>query len=68
MSSDGSFTLDADAEKTVTREWTNDILSSDEAKDCRVVLFTLTKYGDKVVIDNAVTFKVGEGVAEYRGN
>jgi hypothetical protein len=68
MSSDGSFTLDADAEKTITREWTNDILSSDEAKDCRIVLFTLAKYGDKVVIDNAVTFKVGEGVAEYRGN
>ena len=68
MSADGSFTLEADDEKKITREWTNDILSSDEAKDCRVVLFTLAKYGDKVVIDNAVTFKVGEGVAEYRGN
>ncbi len=68
MSSDGSFALEADAEKTITREWTNDILSSDDAKNCRVVLFTLTAYGDKVVIDNAVTFEVGEGVADYRGN
>lgn len=68
MSSDGSFELEADAEKKITREWTNDILSSADVKDCSVVLFTLTSYGNKVVIDNAVRFKVGEGIDDYRGN
>ena len=34
---------------------------------CKVVLFTLTESGGKVVIDNAVSFKVGEDV-DYRYN
>ncbi|MBR5836317.1 MAG: Omp28-related outer membrane protein [Bacteroidales bacterium] len=34
---------------------------------CRVVLFTLTDNGGKVVVDNAVAFKIGESV-DYRYN
>lgn len=33
--------------------------------DCRVVLFTLTESGGKAIIDNTVTFEVGETV-DYR--
>lgn len=67
MSSDASFTLDAGAEKTMTREWTSDVLSTADASDCRVVLFTLVNDGGKVIIDNAVTFPVG-GSVDYRYN
>lgn len=34
---------------------------------CKVVLFTLTESGGKTIIDNAVSFKVGESV-DYRYN
>ncbi len=68
MSSDGSFSLGADEEKKITKELTSDILDSAAAKDCRVVLFTLTEHGSKVVIDNVVEFKVGEGISDYRCN
>ncbi len=68
MSPDSSFSLKANEEKKVIKEWTNDFLTSAEAKNCRVVLFTLVSYGGKVVIDNAVEFKLGEGISEYRGN
>lgn len=67
MSSDASFSLEADGVKTLTREWSNDILASDDASDCRVVLFTLVSDGGKVIIDNAVTFPVGGSVG-YRYN
>lgn len=67
MSSDAAFTLDVGEEKTISREWTNDILFSADASDCRVVLFTLVSDGGKIIIDNAVTFPVG-GKAEYRYN
>lgn len=66
MSSDGAFTLEADAEKMVGKTWESDILKSD-ASGCRVVLFTLYERDGKVIIDNAVDFKVGESV-EYRYN
>lgn len=67
MSSDASFSLDADGKKSFTREWTNDILTTDDAKDCRVVLFTLVSDGGKVIIDNAVEMPVG-GSVDYRYN
>lgn len=66
MSSDGSFSLDAGAEKDIEKVWESDVLES-SADDCRVVLFTLTERDGKVIIDNAVGFKVGEGV-DYRYN
>ena len=62
--SDESFALKADAEKTIERTWESDKLDED---DCRVVLFTLRKSGESVIIDNAVDFKVGKSV-EYRYN
>lgn len=67
MSSDASFSLDAGGEQTITREWTNDVLSSADASDCRVVLFTLVSEGGKIIIDNAVSFPVGGSVG-YRYN
>lgn len=67
MSSDASFSLDAGAEKKITREWTSDILGTADAADCRVVLFTLVNDGSKVIIDNAVTLPLG-GSVDYRYN
>ena len=63
MSTD-SFSLKADAEKSIEKTWESDKLDDE---NCRVVLFTLRKSGDNVVIDNVVDFKVGKGV-EYRYN
>ena len=63
MSTD-SFTLEADAEKTMVREWESPKLDAD---DCRVVLFTLREADGKVIIDNAVDFKAGETI-DYRYN
>ena len=63
MSND-AFSLKADAEKTFVKEYESDKV---DAKNCRVVLFTLRKVDGKAIIDNAVDFKVGEGV-EYRFN
>ncbi len=68
MSEDGTFTLKADGEKSVSWEMSGDIFASEDAKDCKVALFTLTSYDGKVVIDNVVTFKVGEGIPDYRLN
>ena len=62
--SNESFTLKADAEKTIERTWESDKL---DENDCRVVLFSLRKSGESVIIDNAVDFKVGKSV-EYRYN
>ena len=63
MSQD-SFSLKADAEKTLEKTWESDKL---DEKNCRVVLFTLRKSGENVIIDNAVDFKVGESIG-YRYN
>lgn len=63
MSTD-SFTLGAEAEKTMVREWESPKLDAD---DCRVVLFTLREADGKVIIDNAVDFKAGETI-DYRYN
>ncbi|MBR5498555.1 MAG: Omp28-related outer membrane protein [Bacteroidales bacterium] len=63
MSTD-SFSLKADAEKVVEKTWESDKLDS---KNCRVVLFTLRETDGKVIIDNAVDFKVGDSV-DYRYN
>ncbi len=63
MSQD-SFSLKADAEKTLEKTYESDRL---DARNCRVVLFTLRKSGENVIIDNAVDFKVGESVG-YRYN
>ena len=63
MSTD-SFTLEAEAEKTMVREWESPKLDAD---DCRVVLFTLREADGKVIIDNAVDFKAGETI-DYRYN
>ena len=63
MSTD-AFDLKKDAEKTLVKTWESDKL---DAKNCRVVLFTLREVDGKVIIDNAVDFNVGEGV-DYRYN
>lgn len=63
MSTD-SFSLKADAEKSLVKTWESDKL---DTKNCRVALFTLRQADDKVIIDNAVDFKVGESI-EYRYN
>lgn len=66
MSSDGSFSLEAGAEKDIEKTWESDVLKS-AVSDCRVVLFTLVERDGKVIIDNTVTFGVGESV-DYRYN
>ena len=63
MSTD-SFTLEAEAEKTMVREWESPKLDAD---DCRVVLFTLREADGKVIIDNVVDFNIGETI-DYRYN
>lgn len=63
MSTD-SFSLQADAEVRFEKTWESDKL---DTKNCRVVLFTLREVDGKVIIDNAVDFKVGSSV-EYRYN
>lgn len=63
MSSD-TFSLKADAEKEIEKTWESEKL---DEKNCRIVLFTLRKSGENVIIDNAVDFKVG-GSVEYRYN
>ena len=63
MSTD-SFSLNVDGEKSIVKEYDSAKL---DAKNCRVVLFTLREVEGKVIIDNAVDFKVGESV-EYRYN
>lgn len=63
MSTD-SFTLEAEAEKTLVKEWESPELDAD---DCRVVLFTLREADGKVIIDNAVDFNIGETI-DYRYN
>lgn len=63
MSTD-TFSLKADAEKTFVKEYKS---AKVDDKNCRVVLFTLRKVGDKIIIDNAVDFNVGDGI-DYRLN
>lgn len=63
MSTD-SFSLKADAEKALEKTWESDKL---DAENCRVVLFTLRKVDEKIIIDNVVDFKVGDSV-DYRYN
>ena len=63
MSTD-TFSLKADAEKAVEKTWESDKL---DTNNCRVVLFTLREVDGKVIIDNAVDFKVGDSV-DYRYN
>ena len=63
MSTD-TFSLKADAEKSLEKTWESNKL---DKKNCRVVLFTLREVDGKVIIDNAVDFKVGDSV-DYRYN
>lgn len=63
MSTD-TFSLKADAEKTMEKTWESAKL---DTRNCRVVLFTLRETDGKVIIDNAVDFKVGDSV-DYRYN
>ena len=63
MSTD-AFSLKADAEKAVEKTYRSNKL---DATNCRVVLFTLREVDGKVIIDNAVDFKVGDSV-DYRYN
>lgn len=63
MSTD-SFDLAADGEKALEKSWESEKL---DAGNCRVVLFTLREADGKVIIDNAVDFKVG-GSIDYRYN
>lgn len=65
--SNEAFELAAGAEKALKKTWNSDILSSDKAKDLRVVLFTIVTADGKSYIDNAVTFKVGDSI-EYKYN
>lgn len=63
MSSE-SFELKDGEEKELTKEWEAGGMSGE---DFHVVLFTLTEAAGKVIIDNAVTFRFGEGV-DYKLN
>jgi hypothetical protein len=47
--------------------WTSPIVSTADIEDCSIVLFTLTKTGNKTIIDNIAEFKIGESV-DYRYN
>ena len=64
MSSE-AFDLSAGEEIELERVCTHPDLVP--GSSCRVVLFTLTENGGKVVVDNAVAFKIGESV-DYRYN
>lgn len=66
FSSDASFYLDAGSEKAVEKTWESDVLKS-AVSDCRVVLFTIVEKNGRFVIDNAVSFKVGDSV-DYKYN
>ena len=57
MSTD-AFELGAGAEKTISKSWKGE----GNVSDCRVVLFTLSDNGSKVVIDNVVEFKAGNSI------
>lgn len=59
-----AFDLKADESKSLVKECA---LKSEDLRDYRVVLFTLTEANGSAIIDNAVDFKVGEGV-EYKYN
>lgn len=61
-SSSDAFDLAKDAEKTIRKTWSSDILKGDNLKNLRIVLFTMVTDGGKSYIDNAVTFHVGESV------
>lgn len=67
MSTDGSFNLEANGEKEAEFTWTSSIVSSAQAEDCSIVLFTLTKAGNRTIIDNIVEFELGGSVG-YRYN
>lgn len=62
--SNDAFELSVDEKKNMTKECE---LKSQDVENMRVVLFTLTEVDGKAIIDNAVDFKVGEGV-DYRLN
>lgn len=59
-----AFTLESGAEKAVTKVCESEKIDAD---NCRVVLFTFVEADGVQVIDNAVSFKVGESV-DYRYN
>lgn len=67
MSTDGAFSLEANGEKAAEFTWTSPIASTADIDDCSIVLFTLTKAGNKTIVDNIVEFEIGESV-DYRYN
>ena len=67
MSTDGTFNLEANGEKEAEFTWTSPIVSTADIEDCSSVLFTLTKAGNKTIIDNIAEFEIGESI-DYRYN
>ena len=67
MSTDGTFSLEANGEKEAEFTWTSPIVSTEDIEDCSIVLFTLTKTGNKTIVDNIAEFEIGESV-DYRYN
>lgn len=63
--SSGAFELEAGGEMNIAKVCEHaDIMQGGK---CKVVLFTLTESGGKTIVDNAVSFKVGDSV-DYRYN
>ena len=59
-------TMNKDTERQILLEVPSTSFKN-AADKCRVILFTLVKVNGKTVVDNAVTFKVGESV-DYKYN
>ena len=66
MASDSAFNLQADGEKEIVKTFNFDSALL-KMQNLRIVLMTLREAGNKVLIDNAIEFKVGENL-DYKYN
>ena len=66
MASDSAFNLQADGEKEIVKSFNFDSALL-KMQNIRIVLMTLREAGNKVLIDNAIEFKVGENL-DYKYN
>ena len=64
MASDSAFSLQAEGEKEIVKTYSFD---SANMQNIRIVLMTLREADNKVLIDNAIEFKVGENI-DYKYN
>lgn len=66
MASDSAFNLEADGEKEIAKTYSFDSANTN-VQNLSIVLMTLREAGNKVLIDNAIEFKVGENL-DYKYN